>query len=211
VANLTTNALAVNLSAVTKGTVGYSVTNTGAASTLTGSALADTLTGGIGTDTLVGGLGNDTYIVDTTTDLISELLNGGTDTVISSVTHTSFATNVENLNLIGTAAINATGNALANAISGNAGDNTLNGGTGADTMLGGAGNDIYVVDNAGDMVYESTTTTSGIDAGGIDTVQSSLSYTLGQFVENLTLTGAAAINATWREPLESSPSFFLES
>jgi Ca2+-binding RTX toxin-like protein len=58
-ANITTNALAVNLAAVSAGTAGYSVTNTGTATTLTGSALADTLSGGSGNDTLAGGLGND--------------------------------------------------------------------------------------------------------------------------------------------------------
>ena len=60
---------------------------------------------------------------------------------------------------------------------------------GADTLRGGGGNDTYVVDNAGDVVTE--------NAGeGTDLVQSSLTYTLGANVENLTLTGAAAINAT---------------
>ena len=56
-------------------------------------------------------------------------------------------------------------------------------------MIGGNGNDTYVVDNASAMW-------SPRAAAGTDTVQSSLSYTLGANVENLTLTGAAAINAT---------------
>ena len=57
-------------------------------------------------------------------------------------------------------------------------------------MIGGAGNDTYVVDAAGDVVDGSW------PAQGTDTVQSSVTYTLGANVENLTLTGTAAINGT---------------
>ena len=62
VANIATNGLAVNLSAITGGTNGYNVINTGIASTLTGSAKNDVLTGGMGNDVLVGGAGNDKLI-----------------------------------------------------------------------------------------------------------------------------------------------------
>ncbi|WOD39833.1 VCBS domain-containing protein [Nodosilinea sp. E11] len=69
------------------------------------------------------------------------------------------------------------------------GNDTLNGGLGADKLYGGKGDDIYIVDNAGDMIFE--------NAGeGIDTVQSSISWTLGANLENLTLTGSSAINGT---------------
>ena len=61
-ATITTSGLAVNLAAVTTGTTGFNVINTGVATTLTGSGLADKLTGGIGNDTLSGGAGNDTLI-----------------------------------------------------------------------------------------------------------------------------------------------------
>lgn len=68
-----------------------------------------------------------------------------------------------------------------------AGSDKLNGRAGADAMYGGTGNDTYVVDNAGDQVFE--------DAGeGIDGVLSTVSVTLAANVENLTLSGSAAID-----------------
>jgi Ca2+-binding RTX toxin-like protein len=63
-------------------------------------------------------------------------------------------------------------------------------------MMGGAGNDVYYVDNTGDQVIETTTATSGIDAGGTDLVISSVSYTLGDYVESLRLDTSNAANAT---------------
>jgi len=75
-------------------------------------------------------------------------------------------------------------------LNGNAGNDLLDGGTGADTMNGGTGNDTYIVDNASDIVTESLST------GGIDTILSSVTRTLGSNQENLTLTGTNAINGT---------------
>jgi Ca2+-binding RTX toxin-like protein len=75
------------------------------------------------------------------------------------------------------------GNGNDTLVGGN-GNDTLNGGVGIDNMSGGLGNDTYVVDNIFDI------TTEGLLAG-IDTVQSSVSKTLGANIENLTLTGVA--------------------
>ncbi|GEM_PF-256058 len=154
----------------------------------TGNALDNVITGNSGVNVLAGMGGNDTYYVDNTADVIVENIGEGTDSVFASATYT-LSDNVENLTLTGTAAINATGNALDNVIIGNSGANVLDGGAGADSMAGGAGDDTYVVDNVGDVVTEALN-------AGTDTVQSSIGYTLGNNLENLALTGAAAINAT---------------
>ena len=149
---------------------------------LTGNAGNNTLDGGLGADLMAGGLGNDIYVVDNAGDVVSEAAGAGTDTVRSSVTYTLGA-NVENLMLTGVAAINGTGNALNNILTGNAGNNTAGRRARRRPHGGRAGNDTYVVDNAGDVVSEAA-------SAGTDTVQSSVTYTLGDNVENLTLTGA---------------------
>ena len=77
---------------------------------------------------------------------------------------------------------------------GGPGNDLLDGGAGADVMYGGAGDDLYRVDNPADIVSE--TTVPGVDDGGIDTVESTITYALGAFLEKLTLKGTAAINGT---------------
>jgi Ca2+-binding RTX toxin-like protein len=168
------------------GTANIDGTGNDLSNLITGNSGNNMLDGGLGVDTLVGGLGDDTYITDGG-DTITEAAAGGTDTVRSSVNLT-LGSNLENLVLVGSA-ISGTGNTLANTITGNAEANILNGGTGADTLIGGAGDDTYVVDATSDVVIEAA-------GEGIDLVQASATFTLGAELENLTLTGTAAINGS---------------
>ncbi len=172
---------------------------------LDGGAGNDILIGGAGPDMMIGGAGDDTYAVDDAGDAIVEHAGGGYDTVNASVS-VALSAEVEELTLLAGAGF-AYGNALANRITGNAdgnhllggaggdwldggaGHDLLDGAAGADQMVGGAGDDTYVVDDAGDTVF---------DHGGLghDTVQASVSYTLTTEVEDLRLAaGAGAIYA----------------
>ncbi|WP_172373867.1 DUF4214 domain-containing protein [Mesorhizobium sp. NZP2234] len=121
--------------------------------TLNGGAGDDLLDGGAGADIMKGNAGNDTYVVDDAGDQVIENASEGTDTVLSSVTYTISDADVENLTLMGTAAINGfgngsanvlTGNSAANSLSGGSGNDTLNGGAGDDSLAGGSGNDTLV-------------------------------------------------------------------
>jgi Ca2+-binding RTX toxin-like protein len=157
--------------------------------TITGNDANNTLDGLAGADTMIGGLGDDTYVVDNVGDVITELASAGTDTVQSTIAYT-LTNNLENLTLLGSWAINGTGNTANNILTGNAGVNVLNGNGGTDTLIGGRGDDIYIVDSVDDIIKET------LSSNDVDSVQSSVSWVLGTNLENLTLTGSSAINGT---------------
>ena len=193
------------------------------------SATATTLDGGKGSDSMVGSSAGDVFYVDsigaTTVAAVSLLGNvgdivvagAGNDTIRSSVNidlnkgyaignsaSTAQFSDVEVVELQGTAALSATGNlnasttlignAASNKLSGGNSDDVLDGGAGADVMTGGNGNDLYYVDNAGDRVVENA-------GGGTDSIKTNgISINLGtanfanvEYVENI---GSAGISMT---------------
>ncbi len=178
------------------GTGLFDITGNAADNLLTGNTARNVLLGGDGNDTLngkgggdqlEGGDGDDTYYVYSDKDVVVENLGAGTDTVrVVSYAKNSYllADNIENAIVDSTAAINLTGNGLANTLIGNAAANILDGGLGADTLQGGKGNDTYIVDDANDEVVE-------LANEGIDTVKSSVDHSLDDNVENLILLAGA--------------------
>jgi Ca2+-binding RTX toxin-like protein len=185
-----TSAVALNL---TGNAANNTLVGNAQANTLAGMGGDDVLDGGAGNDILIGGLGDDTYVFNDGEDIVIEQAGEGADTVaaVFSVSLLDLRwDHIENVILAGRALI-ATGDENANVLIGNAGANTLDGGAGADTLNGGLGKDIYLVDDAGDAVSETSALVTEID-----TVKSSIAYILGANLENLTLTGTADIDGT---------------
>lgn len=166
----------------------------------------DVLDGSSGRDTLIGGRGDDTYGVNGPGDRIIEAANQGLDTVQSSFSY-RLGANLENVTLIGTRAINGTGNTYNNILIGNntrnilrglggndrldggRGNDLLDGGVGSDILVGGLGNDVYVINSVSDRIFENA-------AQGIDRVESLVSFTLADGLDNLTLRGTGNPSGT---------------
>lgn len=167
-----------------------------AAATVSGNALgnmirgniaANRLTGGEGADTMDGGDGADIYYADGE-DLVREAV---TDRFIDTVYCTGsmeLGTGIEWLYLTGIGDSTGRGNALNNRIVGNVGANLLDGMAGADTLIGGAGDDVYMTDGR-DSIIETAT-------GGYDTVITSGSIRLPNYLERLMLSGSTNISGT---------------
>ncbi|KGF72480.1 hypothetical protein DO97_09000, partial [Neosynechococcus sphagnicola sy1] len=123
----------------------YSSTGIGGQDTLLGGNGDDYLDGDnpygdpfgppVGDDVLKGGAGNDTYFVNSLGDVVIEYPASGLDTVRTNISYTLTNT-VENLEILSTANIDGTGNALDNEILGAEGNNRLNGGVGNDQLVG---------------------------------------------------------------------------
>lgn len=161
------------------------LTGTAAVDNIFGLAGNDRLDGGAGADRLHGQEGDDVYVLGAG-DTVYELANQGHDTIEAAFSVT-LADQVEDLTLLGTAALNGTGNGLNNTLRGTSGSNVLDGGAGADTMIGYAGNDTYRVNQAEDVVVEAE------NAGTDIVIVGAGSYTLAANVENLRLEGSATL------------------
>ncbi|MEH7830458.1 M10 family metallopeptidase [Gemmobacter denitrificans] len=172
----------------------------------------DTLDGGAGADTLIGGQGHDSYLVDSYADQVTEIWNGGIDTIRTSLSSYSIFGQTLIENLTGTRATGhvLTGNGLANVITGHMGDDrlvggagndtlqgsagkdTLDGGSGSNSLAGGSGDDTYVVSSFADVLTEAA-------GAGIDTVQTALgAYSIftKANIENITSTTSASVTLT---------------
>jgi Ca2+-binding RTX toxin-like protein len=167
--------------------------------------------------------GNDSYTFDPVRPFIKTIVDaGGTDTLsvanfsrgcvidlrdghFSSIripsdalpagateTHPDIYDGTDNLAIaFGVVIENATGGRGADLLTGNAVANVLDGGAGNDTLVGGKGNDTYVVSGSGDRINETTTT-----ATEVDSVLASVSWTLGSWLERLTLGGSGALDGS---------------
>jgi Ca2+-binding RTX toxin-like protein len=130
------------------GTTNLTLWGNASANQITGNAGNNIIDGKAGNDTMTGLAGNDTYFVDSASDSIVD--SAGTDTVKASITYTLGAgLAVEVLQAATTtAAINLTGNELAQRVIGSNMANTINGGLGNDTLTGSGGNDNFLFNTA---------------------------------------------------------------
>lgn len=118
---------------------------------------------GDGADRYIGSSGNDTADGDVGDDILSG--GAGRDTLMGDRGNDVLK-----------------GGSGGDTLRGGSGHDMLNGGSGKDFLTGGRGNDTYIVDHKSDQISEYA-------KEGRDLVLASVSYTLSENVEQLTLTG----------------------
>jgi Ca2+-binding RTX toxin-like protein len=108
------------------------------------------LNGRGGTDYLVGGNGNDTYILDRSSDVISELAGQGNDVLLAGANY-ALAAGVSIETMVAQDSglwIELTGNELGQSLYGNSANNMIDGGAGIDYLVGGGGGDVFAFTTA---------------------------------------------------------------
>jgi serralysin len=179
-ANIATYSLAANVEKLTfVGTGSFMGSGNTLNNVITGGAGNDTLRSGGGNDTIYGGGGNDTVHGEGGIDLV--YAGDGADKVFGGASNDRLSGDAGDDWLLG--------ESNRDYLYGWTGNDLLDGGADNDQMVGCAGNDTYVVNSGGDLVTEKANE-------GIDTVESAVTYTLSSNVENLVLTGTAAIKGT---------------
>jgi Ca2+-binding RTX toxin-like protein len=162
---------------------------------LEGGSGNDELDGWQGNDTMIGGTGDDVYHVDSSSDVVTEYADEGTDTVKVRKSSYTLPANVENADLrYFSASLSVTGNSLNNVFIMGTGAQTVSGSTGIDTVsyaytaavsvdllnqaFGGGAADDYMtgIENLTGSAYDDTLralgTASIIDGGaGADTME----------------------------------------
>lgn len=193
------------------------------ADTLMGGAGSDTLRGGGGADSMAGGEGNDFYVITSGSEIVyEESLQGDRDTALVEISGPTVfytlasASTVENIIYTGIGYATLGGSHFDNTIVGGDNSNSLDGGDGNDSLVGGeigdilvggAGKDTLVGKAGADTLHgeadddyyilDSQTDDDISDSGGIDTIESSVDFSLSfgtgfLAIENLVLAGSAA-------------------
>ncbi|MDD1429299.1 hypothetical protein MEO94_33725, partial [Dolichospermum sp. ST_sed9] len=150
-------------------------------STVANAGQNDLFDGGDGTDTLVISGGTESTALTLNVANTSNQLSGISGLVVQNFESFNFA------NLLGN--LNATGSIGNDTITGSIGNDTLDGGAGINTLKGGSGDDTYIISTLTNTITEAAN-------AGVDTVFSSITYTLATNVENLVLTGTTDLNGT---------------
>ncbi|MEO1199420.1 MAG: choice-of-anchor Q domain-containing protein [Pseudomonadota bacterium] len=164
------------------------IRGTDAANRIEGGAGSDTLFGGGGGDTILGGDAGDTIEGEEGNDTLRG--NAGSDDIRGGQGGDDLFGGDGSDELRGNDGSDELfGNNGSDDLRGGDGSDTLNGGSGRDEMRGNAGNDTYRVDNTNDQVIETSD-------NGTDMVEASVSFTLGNHIEQLELTGNDAIDGT---------------
>jgi Ca2+-binding RTX toxin-like protein len=175
--------------------------NAAGGNVITGNTGNDVLSDNSGTaaDTLIGNssAGHDTFVVHNLSDLVSEAGTSNANLVQAYGTFSvASVSGINKLTLMGagtglTATGNNGGDTITDSTTG-AGHNILVSGTGVDNLVDNStnGNDTFIVNNAGDTITE---------AHGSGTVifnASSVTYTLGTNITNVTLNGSGSESIT---------------